>query len=164
MAETALIRVDDQLFEWTRYTRGEIQALWARETNQARYTGTHPKTTPLRYHLYIPREDQALEMSALWLRRLCADPDSVCWEPPFLRFWLGTCADPSTTQTELEKLHTAYFLVGADERGPLFADEGDRVVDVRVLLDGVQAMAQMPDEIGKKAREVLADAYGRSKP
>lgn len=132
------------VLEWTRYTRAEIRAHWEMAGNRARESSL---TQP------VPHEHAALQLCALWLRRVCGIPVSHYYdrEARCVRFFLGFAADADTSKALLSRLALALELLGWqwDEQGRLFAEEGPFEVDVPKLVRLMVSVRERLETVGE---------------
>lgn len=140
-------------FQYVRYTKDEIKAFWAK----------HPPSDDQRRFLRVPavHEKMALELSAIWLRQYNADPSTFTYLPSTgeMYFYFKDLGERAAWQNQLR----AYELVGADERGPLFADPDAREINPLPLLKVLQELRNsgQGSMINKVIDDAIAKAYGK---
>lgn len=162
MAERVTRITPDGVAEHTRYTKNEIRMIW-----DAAKTKAHSAT---RIHqVQQISEESALELTAIWLRQYCSDTSTISYNAEYgnLNIYYDHIPNAQGILEAWRRQVRAYEYVGADERGPLFADEGSREINPLPLLKFIQeslmagAFEEHMPEAYLEMEKALEAAYGR---
>lgn len=136
MPESVAIRdrTNGTLIQRARYSREEIRRAWQDPRNRCR----QPDSC-VRYSLV--HEDQALEVSALYLRLIHNDPLCVMWqEPEYLLFHLPRELSYTFESygAALRAIFSFHAHFGVDRWGEPFSDSPGHLVDVPLLVSALR--------------------------
>ena len=149
---------DGSIVRSIRYTKDEIRAHWALSLNSARSAALQERRPTGLVAVLVDSEARAVELAALWLRRICPLPTSHYLLSDYGSLFLDARAMGGPAQPlidQLSRLIRAWEIDGVDEAGPLYAPP-----DCGVEMDA-HALAEALDQVRNHLppdQKVIADA------
>lgn len=132
-------RVDGTMIRYPdRYTKEEIRQAW-----------TNPDTlvTGLIDGIMLQvNESSALELTALYIRKMYPNPLGTRYRHGRLTVWFGYADEPRVARDHFQRILNAHDLCGADEGGRLFAEDGSFDVDLPALVQMLMEVAEKLEE------------------